>query len=324
MHPDETTFPRTHRAPPAEHRRLRVDDGARPARQAVAGAVRSAGQVNGVSVVVLGAGLAGLTVAYELGKRGYKVQVLEARPRPGGRAYTVRRGTVSEEDGPSQVMHVRRGAVLQSRRDADPAPSRHRHGVLPRARRGHRAVLQPVRGRLSLSNENAGAGRAAGAPARSAHGSRRLCRGAAEPRRSRRTGWTSRSRGTIARTCWRTCARPGRSLNRDDTTALPGGDRPRRHRVERPARIARRLLSAAGLQLPGHDVPGHRRHRPAAGGLRVATARQDRLSRRRARDSSERIRRVGRLRGPEWTDAEGRGGVLRLHHPAAGARHGRG
>ncbi len=37
------------------------------------------GRVEGVSVVVLGAGLAGLTVAYELGKRGYTVQVLEAR-----------------------------------------------------------------------------------------------------------------------------------------------------------------------------------------------------------------------------------------------------
>ena len=61
------------------------------------------GRVDGVSVVVLGAGLAGLTVAYELGKRGYRVQVLEARARPGGRAHTVRRGTVSEEDGPSQV-----------------------------------------------------------------------------------------------------------------------------------------------------------------------------------------------------------------------------
>jgi monoamine oxidase len=61
------------------------------------------GQVDGVRVVVLGAGLAGLTVAYELSKRGYKVQVLEARPRPGGRAHTVRRGTTGEEDGPPQV-----------------------------------------------------------------------------------------------------------------------------------------------------------------------------------------------------------------------------
>ena len=61
------------------------------------------GEVEGVRVVVIGAGLAGLTAAYELGKLGYKVQVLEARSRPGGRAHTVRRGTVSEEDGPSQT-----------------------------------------------------------------------------------------------------------------------------------------------------------------------------------------------------------------------------
>ena len=61
------------------------------------------GQVDGVTVLVLGAGLAGLTIAYELSKRGYRVQVLEARARPGGRAHTVRRGTASEEDGPSQL-----------------------------------------------------------------------------------------------------------------------------------------------------------------------------------------------------------------------------
>jgi len=61
------------------------------------------GQVDGVRVVVIGAGLAGLTAAYELNKLGYRVQVLEARPRPGGRVHTVRRGTVSEEDGPPQT-----------------------------------------------------------------------------------------------------------------------------------------------------------------------------------------------------------------------------
>jgi len=61
------------------------------------------GRVSGVRVVVLGAGLAGLAVAYELEKLGYECQVLEARGEPGGRAYTVRRGSVSEEDGPRQV-----------------------------------------------------------------------------------------------------------------------------------------------------------------------------------------------------------------------------
>ena len=61
------------------------------------------GRVSGVRVLVLGGGLAGLTIAYELGKVGYDCRVLEARARPGGRVFTVRRGTVSEEDGPSQV-----------------------------------------------------------------------------------------------------------------------------------------------------------------------------------------------------------------------------
>src|SRR4051812_20402776 len=46
----------------------------------------------GKRVVILGAGLAGLTAAYELGKAGYSCTVLEARERPGGRTWTVRRG----------------------------------------------------------------------------------------------------------------------------------------------------------------------------------------------------------------------------------------
>jgi monoamine oxidase len=61
------------------------------------------GRVSGVRVLILGAGLAGMTAAYELGKVGYDCRVLEARARPGGRVFTVRRGTVSEEDGPSQT-----------------------------------------------------------------------------------------------------------------------------------------------------------------------------------------------------------------------------
>jgi len=45
------------------------------------------------SVTVLGAGPAGLCAAYELGKAGYDVTVLEARVRPGGRVWTIRGGT---------------------------------------------------------------------------------------------------------------------------------------------------------------------------------------------------------------------------------------
>ena len=47
---------------------------------------------NGKSVVILGAGIAGLVAAYELKQAGYQVKVLEARDRVGGRVWTVRGG----------------------------------------------------------------------------------------------------------------------------------------------------------------------------------------------------------------------------------------
>jgi monoamine oxidase len=61
------------------------------------------GSGKGIRVAIIGAGLSGMTVAYELGKLGYDCRILEARSRPGGRAHTIRRGTVSEEDGPTQT-----------------------------------------------------------------------------------------------------------------------------------------------------------------------------------------------------------------------------
>ena len=50
------------------------------------------GTGKGVKVVVLGAGIAGLVSAYELRKAGFDCTVLEARERPGGRNWTIRRG----------------------------------------------------------------------------------------------------------------------------------------------------------------------------------------------------------------------------------------
>lgn len=41
-------------------------------------------------VVILGAGMAGLTAGYELSQLGHDVTILEARPRPGGRVHTLR------------------------------------------------------------------------------------------------------------------------------------------------------------------------------------------------------------------------------------------
>lgn len=64
-----------------------------------------AGSGRGIRVAVLGAGIAGLVGAYELRKAGYEVTVLEARDRPGGRAWSVRRGTViQQDDRPDQVV----------------------------------------------------------------------------------------------------------------------------------------------------------------------------------------------------------------------------
>ena len=58
----------------------------------------------GERVVILGAGIAGLTAAYELNNAGYEVVILEAKERAGGRSYTVRTGyTIEENTGTKQV-----------------------------------------------------------------------------------------------------------------------------------------------------------------------------------------------------------------------------
>lgn len=67
------------------------------------------------SVVVLGAGVAGLTAAYELGKAGYDVTVLEARDRIGGRSITLRSGDrLSELNGPTQEVRFGEGVYFNA------------------------------------------------------------------------------------------------------------------------------------------------------------------------------------------------------------------
>ncbi len=59
----------------------------------------------GTSVLVLGAGLAGMLAAYELRRAGYSVRVLEFQERSGGRNYTLRGGdTLTELGGATQKV----------------------------------------------------------------------------------------------------------------------------------------------------------------------------------------------------------------------------
>src|SRR5260370_34773190 len=51
------------------------------------------GEAHGTKVVILGAGVAGLSAAYELRNAGYDCIILEARDRVGGRNWSIRRGT---------------------------------------------------------------------------------------------------------------------------------------------------------------------------------------------------------------------------------------
>jgi monoamine oxidase len=58
----------------------------------------------GTKVIILGAGIAGLVSAYEMRRAGFDCTVLEARERPGGRNWTLRRGSkLVFNDGTSQA-----------------------------------------------------------------------------------------------------------------------------------------------------------------------------------------------------------------------------
>ena len=77
------------------------------------------GDPKGKRVVILGAGVAGLCAAYELGKLGYDCRVLEARARPGGRCVTIRNGSEQvESDGTRQVARFDDGLYF------NPGPTR--------------------------------------------------------------------------------------------------------------------------------------------------------------------------------------------------------
>ena len=80
--------------------------GLMPIKESMAEPIAAAkGVGKGIKLVVLGGGVAGLTTAYEARKLGYDVILLEARHRPGGRAWSARNGDVVEfVDGTKQTV----------------------------------------------------------------------------------------------------------------------------------------------------------------------------------------------------------------------------
>src|SRR6202165_1586086 len=63
------------------------------------GPIRLNGDPKGASILILGAGLAGMTAALELRKAGYNIQILEFNSRAGGRNWTLRGGDSFTELG---------------------------------------------------------------------------------------------------------------------------------------------------------------------------------------------------------------------------------
>ena len=80
----------------------------------------------GRSVAILGAGIAGMTAAYELSKAGYRCTVLEAADRAGGRNLTVRAGDRIEELDNRQRVGFAEGDHLYANLGPARIPHHHR------------------------------------------------------------------------------------------------------------------------------------------------------------------------------------------------------
>jgi monoamine oxidase len=77
------------------------------------GPIKLEGDPKGASVLILGAGLAGMTAALELRKAGYQVRILEFNSRAGGRNWTLRGGdSFTELGGATQTCEFEQGLYI--------------------------------------------------------------------------------------------------------------------------------------------------------------------------------------------------------------------
>ena len=77
------------------------------------GSIQLDGAPQGTKILVLGAGLAGMTAALELRSAGYEVEVLEFREKAGGRCWTLRSGdTYTELGGAIQNVDFAEGNYI--------------------------------------------------------------------------------------------------------------------------------------------------------------------------------------------------------------------
>ena len=95
--------------------------------------IRLEGDPKGASVLVLGAGIAGMVAALELRKAGYNVRLLDYNAQPGGRTWTIRGGdTFTELGGETQNCQFAEGLYI------NPGPWRipyHHRGMLDYCKR---------------------------------------------------------------------------------------------------------------------------------------------------------------------------------------------
>ena len=168
------------------------------------------GDAKGASVLILGAGLAGMTAALELRKAGYKVQVLEFNRRPGGRNWTLRGGdTFTELGGFTQTCEFERGLYF------NPGPWRipyHHRALLDYCKRLNVALepfIQLNHNALSALHERLRR-QAAAHPQHQSRFSRPHLRAARQGDRARQARRSRRRRKT-RKSCCRRCDRGARS-----------------------------------------------------------------------------------------------------------------